>query len=154
MCLSFLREQETLNSINRNSVTFSEEEKLQLLGIEDEIEAIKKLRFEKVNIDYQDVQGEFQIIDLNKLIGINNRGDDSNNWIELLFDLHKNQNFIEFTRGNFINYISLLCESQEELPIVIEDIKGNYFIDGNGKHRLTIAKCMSVEKFPVIVKKK
>lgn len=132
---------------------WTNEERLELLSIDNEKqENIKNLDFKKIDIDreeYNHIQAKK--IEIKKLQGIN-RTVESNNWLELLFELHKLHNFDKFKASDFIKYISQLSTECTDLPEVIE-YQGEFYIDGNGKHRLTIAKCLGIKHCLVIVRK-
>lgn len=142
-------------SCNFDVPTYSDEDRLNLLSIDDVAkENIKKLTFEKVNFDDSDCykDNNYGVIKLDDLIGIN-RQDNVNNWLELLFSLHRTKNFsIYHNRDNFSRYVDSLNDNDIDLPHVL-DIQGKYFIFHGGKHRLTIAKCIGLETFPVLIKK-
>ncbi len=146
---------EFLKNFNFGSDTlkeYSDVDRLELLGIDDSsAEEIKKLEFKKVNFDENDYEEtiEFKIIQLDTLVGIN-RNDNVCNWIELLFSLHKKRNFDIFNRDSFEKYVKNLDKNCDDLPHVLHNDE-KYFIDRNGKHRLTFAKCIGLKYFPAIV---
>jgi len=131
---------------------YSDKDRLQLLYIDDSTAMkIRKMKFERTDYDESD-HGEtyYDVISIDKLVGIN-RQDEVGNWLELLFKLHKKRHFDLFkSQDTFKSYVKDLNEACDDLPHVL-DIGGEYVVNGNGKHRLTIAKCIGVNQFPVIV---
>ncbi|MCS0539974.1 hypothetical protein NXY55_08180 [Aeromonas veronii] len=148
--------QHIVNNIGSGSAfrEWSNEERLKLLSIDnDKQETIKKLLFKKVSYDdkYKSNTG-FKVIKITSLVGIN-RNERVDDWLELLFDLHKKNIFNNYKdRDTFINYVLGLNSTSEDLPHVLA-VGNKYYIDGNGKHRLTIAKCLEIDEFPVFVSK-
>ncbi len=140
------------NNISEDFI-LTEQKRFQLLGIEESVDKIRGFEFERINYSNEELTiQQYQIIPLERLIGIN-RTDKANNWIEMLLSLHKKNNFKNFTRDSFQEYVNSLDSDNMDLPEVVEDENGNYFISGGGKHRLTIAKCIGMEFFPVLVRK-
>lgn len=140
-----------INTFDSNN--YSDEDRLELLGIDDkELKMLEQMMFCRVNLDVTDYgKIEYKIIELDNLVGIN-RSDVAENWLEQLFKLHKKINFELFqNKINFEEYVNSLNENSLELPEVIENSDGKYYINGNGKHRLTIAKCLRINTFPVMV---
>lgn len=134
------------------SEDYSDEERMTLLEIDNSAaDRLRCLDFEKVNFDDGDFgETTYQVIELVNLVGIN-RTDNVNDWLGLLFALHKQINFYLYTsRQNFEGYVEQLNLNCTDLPNVI-GFKGKYYINAGGKHRLTIAKCIGLEFFPVTV---
>ncbi|WP_139329067.1 hypothetical protein [Aeromonas hydrophila] len=145
-----------VNNINSESLSrkWSNEERLELLSIDaNKQERIKKLLFKHVDHDDENRSPVvFKKIKLVDLVGIN-RAVPVDNWLDLLLHLHKKKNFDEFKgQDEFNKYVSSLNSGNGDCPHVLE-VDNKYYIDGNGKHRLTIAKCLEMDEFPVFVSK-
>ncbi|WP_346209203.1 hypothetical protein [Aeromonas salmonicida] len=148
--------QDMVNKIGSENLPreWSNKERLDLLLIDsDKQERIKGLLFEKVNYDDSNRSPSyFKTIKLADLAGIN-RTDSVDDWLALLFKLHKKINFEKYKdQDEFNKYVSSLSSGNEDCPHVLE-VNNKYYIDGNGKHRLTIAKCLEMDEFPVFVSK-
>lgn len=140
---------------NEERKSFLPEERLKVLQIDlEDQKKIKDLKFEKIDVDdgqYSNVS--FEVIPASEIVGIN-RQDDAGNWIECLFILHKQRNFELFSgREKYENFLLSGTKDSIDLPHVIEH-GGKYYVAGNGKHRITFAKCLGIEKIPVFVSKK
>jgi len=124
------------------------QKKIKILGIEkkEKINKIKKLKYIPFpDIEYKESRiEEKQYIRLDKLVGLN-RPDahQFKNWLEVLDSLHKMRNFNEYNKEKFEKII-LEPPLIDNTPQVI-NFENNYYIDGEGKHRLTMAKCLGLE---------
>lgn len=138
---------------DENFKNYSDKDRIKLLDLNDEdVIRIENSKIHKVDYCDNDYEGiRFEEILLDRLVGIN-RGDAADNWLEQLFKLHKQTCFNYIDNGfSFADYAQSLNEESYDLPNVIEDGDGKYYINGGGKHRLTIAKCLQLETFPVRV---
>lgn len=152
---------QVLGNMDNKRQDTSLEYKLSRLGIDDDRKKeIINMRCKYCNIPYEykeeDLKSTLEIIDLDKLKGWD-RADavGKGNWLECLDGLHKQRNFDLYkNKGKFEEFLNAIeyCNELFGLPEVIE-YEGEYFISGNGKHRLTIAKCVGIKSVPVIVKK-
>jgi len=130
------------------------EDKLKVLKIDEnrffEIKNMVYKSLEQDDLEEKDFK-ENQIIFLDKLVGMS-RWDSYQfkNWIEVLDSLHKMRNFNIYSEKSFENLIEN-PPSYDNIPQVIY-YDGEFYIDGEGKHRLTIAKCLGIEKAKVGVK--
>lgn len=130
------------------------ENKLKKLNIKTpQIEEVKK----KTYIAYyreEDTPDEYlktEVINLADLVGLcRPEAEEFSNWIEVLDSLHKMRNFIIYEKKSF-EKILMDPPSFDNPPQVIK-IDDKLYIDGEGKHRLTIAKCLGIEKVKVDVK--
>lgn len=142
----FMRELEDDNEIK----ILTNEEKLQKLDISDnDFKMLKKLPFSET--DYvigDDISYEVETINLVDLVGLN-RNDDVNNWAECLLNLHKQYMYDRFKSKELFSKL-LMNPGKAGHPKVIKKDK-KYYIDGEGKHRLTIAKCIGIPKAKVLV---
>lgn len=113
----------------------------------EELENMKCKDFPDIDCSKKEMVVVEEEINLDKLVGWN-RLDNGKNWLENLGNLHK---FINFTMYNekeeFENFMN---KQSYDLPEVIE-YQNEYYINGNGKHRLTIAKCVGVTKVKALV---
>lgn len=94
------------------------------------------------------------IIELSKLLGVDRPFVPADNWIDFLKDCHKLRNF----KDNFSvqSYKNLLLDpSKNEIPNLAPKVvylyNGKYYIDGEGKNRLTIGKCIETTHAKVVV---
>ncbi|MDO0821303.1 hypothetical protein [Desulfosporosinus nitroreducens] len=150
--------QEQFGCYQNLDIDRSIDNKLNILGINSERKALlKSIRCRIIEIPKDYDQGEYalEIIDLDDLNGycrivISN----IENWLEGLDDLYKFVNFDRYKgKQQFEQFLNQIENSMDTfgLPEVIE-LDGFYYIAGNGKHRLTIAKCVGIDKVPVLVK--
>jgi hypothetical protein len=142
------------NGIDRSSSRFTIDEVCEFLMINQESqEQIKDLPFTKIKVYYDDVINEIKIIPLDELEGVTLREltNDAYNWLEQLekinFGKIKNYSDSFEEMSKFLKEDALL--QTDDLPIVIE-YENKYYIE-EGLHRLTIAKCLKIEKFKVKV---
>lgn len=90
---------------------------------------------------------------MSDIVGIN-RQDDVENWIECLLSLHKKRNFDLFSdKSTFEKFLTTVKNDDNDLPHVIEE-GGKDFVAGNGKHRITFAKCLGIKTIIARVSKK
>lgn len=132
------------------------EEKLKALAIDsNRISVIKSMEYKSFNQDEEKLKvnrfEENQIILLDRLVGLN-RWDahQFKDWIDVFNSLHKMRNFDIYYKDSFENIIKN-PPAYDNRPQVISFNK-EFYIDGEGKHRLTIAKCLGMEKAKVDIK--
>lgn len=130
-------------------------DRLRLLRIDEPRRVeIENEKYSEVSIVAdQSKNPKFKIVSMKNVIGIN-RNESANSWIELLFKLHKNRifNLIEKDFSSFERYVNSINRDTEDKPVLIE-VDDSYYIDDEGKHRLTIAKCLGLESIPALVVK-
>jgi hypothetical protein len=143
------------NSIDKSNSRFSISDICEYLKInEKEQEQIKAMPFTKIKAYYEEMIEEIKIIPLAELQGVNLRELTQNawNWFSQLENLRfvkiKNYSRSFEEMYKFLNEDSLL--QADDLPIVIK-YNNKYFIE-EGLHRLTIAKCIGIREFKVVVK--
>lgn len=132
---------------------WTNEERLQLFQIDSlREEEIRAFHYEHSNIHVDDCeQPYFAIIELKNLIG-SSRNEPVMDWLDQLFFLNKRVNFGHYEKNkDFEQYLLSLNVSSDHLPHVFMNHNGNYFIGNEGKHRLTFAKCLGIERCPVAV---
>lgn len=148
------------STVASGKTTLTLDEKLELLGLDDagreKLSATPCVMSRTPNIFESQIQTITQTIDLDKLVGWNTGdGRYKANWLECLDCLKKAENFYQATDKKkfekFITNIGALKKAEIPLPVVIA-FEGNYYIDGDGKHRLTIAKALGIKKVPVTVR--
>ena len=143
-----------LESVSDKPFKLSTEEIINLLELDcGKRKDIESLLYENINIDADSDLGiEFVEINLADLVGMN-RAERNSNWLDCLFKLHKHTcyKFYE-SREKFQLLMSSYTEDNDEIPRVIE-LNDKYYIHENGKHRLTIAKCLKLAKASVLVSK-
>jgi|SRR5690554_1377714 len=122
------------------------------LNDEDRIR-IEKLEFQKITSRKGEINVEPVLISLKDLKGVTHRDLTYNckNWNELLANI-KFKNFNRYS-NSFEEMYEYLSDKSKldtiDLPIVIKH-NNEYYIE-EGMHRLTIAKCIGVKDFKVIV---
>lgn len=131
------------------------EERIEILNLSNS--RVKELENEKIKTINSDIEecktisSNINVINADEVVGLFNRPlDTAKNWLELLGTLHKKGNFEEFKGKEKFQHFMLNYKG-EDLPIVIK-VNNEYYIEGNGKHRLTIAKCLGGIKVKVSVK--
>lgn len=129
--------------------------RLNTLGIND-VERIKNLTYKPLDFSEDELDRNFcdievGYIEIDKLVGLC-RADAQfyNNWLDCLSNLHKMYIFHRYNPTYFDNL--LLNPPTNDLPEVLS-LNNEYYILGNGKHRLTIAKCVGFKKAKVVIKK-
>lgn len=131
---------------------YSLEERLRKLGMGGAAcDRIRRLPYRNSSESESEFpRSDFKWIELEYLLGVNGevRGSD---WVECLALLHKQRNFDLFVdKQRFKAYLDGLGDGDDDLPHVI-CCDGNYYVGGNGKHRLTIAKCLELDVAPAVV---
>ncbi|WP_155400703.1 hypothetical protein [Vibrio nigripulchritudo] len=135
------------NSTALEKMTTSQ--KLEYLNLSNDIDKIKGYHFETVWLDEEFSEVEAKI-NLSDLAGINKESN-YKTWFDSLETLKKQSHFTEFTSIQDFENILVNPNDINELPRVIL-YNGKYYIDGNGRHRLTIAKCLGLDTKDVKVK--
>lgn len=140
---------ESLRGENKLSEPYTLERRISILGLTKErVDILNKLLIKEIDINCDEYERKLDYIDINKLVGLNRRIDNVTTWLELLEKLHKMKNFENFDLKNFKEFI--LKTNEDDPPSVLE-YGEEYYIDGDGKHRLTIAKCLGIEKAKVVI---
>ncbi len=129
------------------------QEKIDLKIQLTESEKLDAIACECTSIDFynDDELGLPEVIEieLSDLIGTC-RNDNHNNWYELMHGLNKKRHFDLFTSKEELNL--RINVKSDDMPDVIE-INGKYYINSNGRHRLTIAKCLGIKTALVMVRR-
>lgn len=135
---------EKLNLKEENIGFNTLEERIAVLDLSDF--RVKELKNEKIkSIDKESIKSdvfrnEIKTINTDEIVGLFDRPcDTAQNWLELLASLHKRRNFELYENRDSFEDFLIHCE--EDLPRVLK-INNKYYISGNGKHRLTMAKCL------------
>jgi hypothetical protein len=131
------------------------DDRISLLGLtEKRIEEVMKLEFESIWLD-NDVIDEKQFreenIEVDDIVGICNRIDQADNWIDLLGALHKMRNFDDYKKYQKQQFDVILVDPERygiPVPKVISH-QGKLYIAGEGKHRMTMAKCIGAKSAKV-----
>lgn len=134
-------------------MSYSLKERLEKLNIKTEqITKLKNAKFKGIYIEDERLdtnKSKTMTIKLSKLAGISRPdAENLNNWIEALDYLHKMRNFAIYEPSSFNKII--LNPPCNQIPEVIE-YEGKFYIGGEGKHRLTMAKCLKIKEAKVIV---
>lgn len=83
-----------------------------------------------------------QIINLKYLVGAC-RNTQLTNWLDALYKLRKKRHFDLF-HSSASHEVFVNRTNWDDIPEVY-DFNGEYYIHGNGLHRLTIAKCLGIQ---------
>lgn len=132
----------------------TEKEKIEILELDTiKIHMLRSLKFKILNFcDNNKDTSTYNkdiVINLNDIVGTSRIICNENNWFDyMLKDAHKMRNFNEFAK-NKCSYQDYLLTKSDDLPHVYE-YNNEYYIGGNGKHRIVIAKCFEIEKIRVI----
>lgn len=148
-----------LMDIFKNSVGYEPipeinlEERIKILGLSDErVQELKSMPVKEIIYNSDgNYQNTLEIIDTDRIVGLARCFWD-NNWLDVLSEkyCHKVRNFTRYDADTFD--IVLQCEHSDDYPSVIE-CQGEYYISGNGLHRLTMAKCLGNRKAKVVVQR-
>lgn len=128
-----------------------EKEKIEILEIDNsKIQLLKSLEFKKLNYCDNNKDNLIEkIINVKDIVGTSRIICNEDNWFDyMLKDAHKMRNFREFA-NNKNSYQDFLLTSSYDLPHVYE-YNNEYYIGGNGKHRIVIAKCFGIDQIRVI----
>lgn len=140
------------NKENFTKMTLKDINEYLKLNNEDRMR-IGNLEFKKISSRKGKISAEPIIISLNDLKGVTHRDLSYNceNWNELLANI-KFKNFSK-NSNSFEEMYEYLSDKSKldtmDLPIVIK-YNNEYYIE-EGMHRLTIAKCIGVKDFQVII---
>lgn len=143
---------------NRIPVFETVEEKIKWLGItEERIEELKKIPVKDYpdSCNPEDYLMTQEIIDVDKVVGYKSNHAVSN-WYDAIGSkvLHKPETLRKYNPDSPQDFDKfLISENINDPPSVIE-IDGEYYVYGNGTHRLTIAKVLGGKKAWVCVRKK
>lgn len=147
--MDFINALKEIGIENQESREYSLEERCELLGITDVKKDIEKLEFLWCTIDLEgdthEVIAESEnLILVDDIIGVARSPIAKvENWIELLGHLHKKRNFDAYEgKEQFERY---MLSDRKDVPIVYE-FENNYYVAGEGKHRVTISKCLGLDK--------
>lgn len=125
-------------------MSYSLQEKIKKLNLSnDRVEYLKNIEVEELEFNRSDdiiYKGKY--INVDDVVGTVRYIWNNPSWIDFLDKLHKMRNFDLYKEETF-DYI--LNRQNEDCPCVVEK-DGMYYIAGNGKHRLTIAKCLGNKK--------
>lgn len=125
-------------------------EKIEILCLKkDRIDIIENEFLEEMDISSIRLsKPKLEIINVDNLTGTTRFLYEPTSWLKYLEDCHKGYNFTNYNESKFNDV--LLSEVPDGYPEVINK-NGKYYIYGNGKHRLTIAKCLGNKKAKVMV---
>ncbi len=130
------------------------EDKIAILNLnENRVSELKRLKLKDLPFDPTDDAIYIKkTINSDKIVGVY-RPLHAETWLGMLDSqyCHKTRNFQEFETKGLAAFKEFLSHpSEEDLPIVIQ-YNNEYYIAGEGLHRLTIAKCIGNIEATVIV---
>lgn len=104
--------------------------------------------------EFDESKNELKKLNLNDLVGMcRPDADRVNNWLEALDVLvYKENNFIRYSGKEQFEKFMLNPEQWGQWYPVVTLIDNKYYIEGDGKNRLTIAKCLGIEEALVTVR--
>lgn len=122
--------------------------------MEEDIEQLKSLPYK--NYDGPDKTSDnykayYATINLSDLIGSARGHIPGENWFECLADCRR---MLNFDPGYSLESYKEILLDPDSFDVDYPDVilyEGKYYIDGGGKHRLTIGKCISASEAKVIV---
>lgn len=126
------------------------EEKIKILGLsKDRIEYLDSEIVEEIDFyQNEETSWRYEVISVDDVVGTTRMIEKGTTWLGFLASLHKMINFNIYNKGRFDEVI--LNENSGDYPFVVKKC-GKYYIEGNGKHRLTMAKCLGNKKAYVLV---
>lgn len=139
---------------NDNTHEYDTAQRVKILGISEKRQnELKKMEVKEIP-SVGDYENSVEEINTDNIIGVARATIWANTWWDMLSPecCHKNNNFKLFNIDTFDKV--LLNPDKEDYPSVIETNKEEYYISGNGLHRLTIAKCLGNKKAVVVVERK
>ncbi|PSU38897.1 hypothetical protein [Photobacterium phosphoreum] len=111
---------------------------------------VRKISYEEPTLAINHaIPTRIAVINLSDLNGIN-RQEGLADWIEAVGSLHKQTNFDIIEQTGLSSFENYILNNIIDLPQVIES-NGAFYINGGGKHRLTIAKCCHVSQANVVI---
>lgn len=129
------------------------DERIKILGLSDErVQELKNMPVKEIIYNSDgNYQNTLEIIDTDKIVGLA-RGFWDNNWLDVLSEkyCHKVRNFTSYNPDTFDRVLQ--CDNSTDYPSVVE-FQGEYYISGNGLHRLTMAKCLGNRQAKVVVQR-
>lgn len=134
------------------------DEKLKKLKIDPLLkDKLASMPYEAKYLEEDEFDGsknELITLDLNNLVGMcRTDADRVNNWLEALEVLvYKGNNFVKYKGKEQFEKFMLDPEQWGQWYPIVTVIDNKYYIEGDGKHRLTIAKCLGIKEAKVIVR--
>lgn len=126
------------------------EEKINILGLsKNRIEYLNSEIVEEIDFDEnEETSWRYETINVDDVVGTTRMIEKDITWLGFLASLHKMINFNMYNKDTFDELI--LNKNSGDYPFVVKKC-GKYYIEGNGKHRLTIAKCLGNKTAYVLV---
>lgn len=120
---------------------------------ETRIKELKKENVKEIDIEEDEcTKQEIATINADLVVGTIRIVEDNSSWYDFLNTrCHKDYIFRKYNKELFENLLK--GDNEDDLPSVVKK-HGEYYIAGNGLHRLTIAKCLGNKQVKVIVKEK
>ncbi|GLC89803.1 hypothetical protein [Lysinibacillus piscis] len=134
------------------------DEKLKIFEIDPLLKSkIASMAYKAIYLtddEFDESKNELKTMNLNDLEGIcRPDADRAGNWLEALDILvYKGINFDRYKGREQFKKFLLDPEQWGQWYPVVTYIDDKYYIEGEGKHRLTIAKCLGIKEALVIVK--
>lgn len=139
-------------SESKGSKRLTKDEVIEYLELsEEQIKLLRSIELKHECLGVKNTNaGKITEIDVEFIVGLNCRNGDKDidNWYDMLMSLHKQTCYAQ---NKSVGELKAYIENMgiHDLPEVIQTKSGDIFIDGGGKHRLTIAKCLGVNKVRV-----
>ncbi|MCM3005777.1 hypothetical protein [Priestia koreensis] len=134
------------------------DEKLKILEIDPLLKSkLASMAYKAIYLtddEFDESKNELKVINLIDLVGVcRPDADKVENWLEALDILvYKGISFNRYKGREQFEKFMLDPERWGQWYPVVTYIDDKYYIEGDGKHRLTIAKCVGIKEALVIVK--
>ncbi len=128
------------------------EEKKKNLNIPEENVYLLQVPVEEIDVAIGDYESKLERINSFDIVGSTRNGWGGKTWGDVLDHCFHKMYWFDNRRIQNINTI-LLHPLNEDFPVVVEE-NNKFYIDGDGLHRLVIAKLLGIENVPVIVKRR
>lgn len=132
-------------------MSYTLEDKIRILSLsEEQIQLLKEDIVKELDENSVDIISNpyHFMLKIEELVGTTRVIKSETSWLEYLNDCHKGYIFNIYNEDSFDKV--LVTEVTDGFPVVY-NLDGQYYIAGNGKHRLTIAKCLGNKTVKVIV---
>ena len=125
-------------------------EKLIKIGVIDKNIGILEEKLKVISVEEAQYSLRKGVIRARDIVGITRIADEGVIWADVLNDLFHKEHWFQENRIDRIGDI-LQIPNDENYPSVVEK-DNEYYIDGDGLHRLVIAKLLGIENIVVLIK--
>lgn len=137
---------------NDSMLEYDIAQRVKILGISEKRQnELKKMKVKEIPRD-GNYENSIKKISTDNIVGVARPTIWANTWWDMLLPECCHKNYI-FKLFNIDTFDEVLLNPNEDYPTVIEINKEEYYISGDGLHRLTIAKCLGNKKAVVVVER-